>query len=95
MYDKTLMKYVIFPFKKSSFVYEYEYAKYVGYWWSTSITGIRMRVFVCVCVVITDTAHFCNNDVHFCLTIGTPIVEAYRSVRQTMPGFNEFVQNCF
>lgn len=31
MYDKKIMKYVIFPFKKSSFVYEYEYAKYVGY----------------------------------------------------------------
>lgn len=52
-------------------------------------------VCVCVCEVITDTAHFRNNDVHFCLTIGTPIVEAYCFVRQTIPGFNEFVQNCF
>lgn len=56
---------------------------------------VCVRVHACVCVVITDTAHICNNDVHFCLTIGTPIGVTYCSVHQTIPGFNEFVKNCF
>lgn len=66
------------------------------YWYMQNMLAINdlrqlVSVCVCVCVVITGTA-ICSNGVHFC---PTPIVVAYCSVCETIPEFNEFVQDCF